>query len=231
MIPLKDDNPTANFPLMTIILIAVNILVFFLVQPMEQESRQAFIMQFGFLPARLFFHRGGEYLVPPFSTIFTSMFLHGGIIHLAGNMLYLWIFGNNIEDIMGKVRFLLFYLLCGLSGALLQGVLDTDSTVPMIGASGAISGVLGAYLLRFPRARVTVLIFFFYIMQFIKVPASIVLGFWIVFQVLAGLGSLGGTGGGVAFFAHIGGFAAGLALVSLFAKRRREYYGRWRPFA
>jgi len=226
MIPLKDDNPTSSFPLVTILLIAANVSAYFLLQPAEPDSRQAFITQFGFQPVRLFFHTAGDFVLPSLATIFTSMFLHGGIVHLAGNMLYLWIFGNNIEDIMGKVRFLIFYLLCGIAGALLQGALHPNSAIPMIGASGAISGLLGAYLLRFPRSRVTVLMFFFYFIRFIKIPAYIVLGFWIVFQVLSGLGSLGIRGGGVAFFAHIGGFAAGLILVSLFARRRRGYYRR-----
>ena len=131
---------------------------------------------------------------------------------------------------MGKFRFIVFYILCGIAAAMLQGILDVDSRVPMIGASGAISGVLGAYLIRFPRARVTVLLFFFFIIQLIKVPASIVLGLWIVFQVLSGLGSLGAQGG-VAFFAHIGGFLAGIGLLKVFEKRRGYYSGRWRPFA
>ena len=131
---------------------------------------------------------------------------------------------------MGPFRFIAFYLLCGIGGAMLQGVLDPDSTIPMIGASGAISGVLGAYLIRFPRARVTVFFFIFYFIRIIQVPAYIVLGLWIVFQSFSGVVSIGAKGGGVAFFAHIGGFAAGILLLKVFEKRRR-YYGRWSPFS
>ena len=230
MIPLKDDNPTSSTPVVTIALIIINVAVHLLLTPLKLEAHREAVMQFGFIPIRLFMGEGTGFIVPPPLTIFTSMFLHGSFMHLAGNMLYLWIFGNNIEDIMGKFRFIVFYILCGIGAAMLQGILDVDSRVPMIGASGAISGVLGAYLIRFPRARVTVLLFFFFIIQLIKVPASIVLGLWIVFQVLSGLGSLGAQGG-VAFFAHIGGFLAGIGLLKVFEKRRGYYSGRWRPFA
>ena len=167
--------------------------------------------------------------MPNIFTLFTSMFLHGGFLHIFGNMLYLWIFGDNVEAIMGSVRFLLFYLLCGLIAALSYIIIDPNSTVPMIGASGAISGVLGAYFLRFPRARVHVLFIFFFIFRVIRVSALFVLGFWFLFQLLNGLGQmkLHSTGGGVAWFAHIGGFIAGMILVYFFEKKHKtRIYGR-----
>lgn len=230
MIPLKDDNPTANFPIVTVIIIAVNVIVHFMLLPLGVKEHSAVFMQYGFIPGRLF---AGEWInspLPPVLTLFSSMFLHGGLMHLVGNMLYLWIFGNNIEDIMGPFRFTAFYLLCGIGAAMLQSIIKPDSVIPMIGASGAISGVMGAYLIRFPKARVTVLFFLFFFIRIFQVPASVVLGFWIFFQFISGFGSLGGSGGGVAFFAHIGGFAFGILLLKVFEKQRK-YYGRWSPFA
>jgi len=229
MIPLKDDNPTPNFPIVTVIIIAVNVIVHVMLMPYGDKELRAVFMQFGFIPGRLF---AGEWInspAPPVITLLSSMFLHGGFIHLAGNMLYLWIFGNNIEDIMGPIRFTAFYLLCGIGAAMLQSVIKPGSVIPMIGASGAISGVMGAYLIRFPKARITVLFFLFFFIRIFQVSASLVLGFWILFQFISGFGSLGGEGGGVAFFAHIGGFAFGILLVKVFEKQRK-YYGRWSPF-
>ena len=158
------------------------------------------------------------YLVPPVATVFSSMFLHGGFMHLAGNMLYLWIFGNNVEDSMGHVRFVIFYLLCGVAAALAQAWPNPDSTIPMIGASGAISGVLGAYLLLFPRARVLVLIPLGAFSRIVYVPAMFVLGFWFVLQLISTALTEGGQGG-VAWGAHIGGFVAGMVLIPLFKHR------------
>jgi membrane associated rhomboid family serine protease len=161
------------------------------------------------------------------------MFMHGGLFHVAGNMLYLWIFGNNVEDSMGKIRFLLFYLLCGAAAALAQYAADPASRVPMVGASGAISGALGAYLVLFPGARVWTLVVFGFFWRLVPVPALIVLGFWIVVQVLNGLITFGqsfgsgGEGGGVAFLAHVGGFVAGMALVFLFRRQPRIAYRRY----
>ncbi|OGW56721.1 MAG: rhomboid family intramembrane serine protease, partial [Nitrospirae bacterium RIFCSPHIGHO2_02_FULL_42_12] len=156
----------------------------------------------------------------PYITIFTSMFLHGGFFHVAGNMLYLWIFGNNIEDSMGHVKFIIFYLLCGIVAVYTFSIINSHSTIPMVGASGAVSGVLGAYIILFPRAKVLTLVPFGFYMQMIKVPAIFVLGFWIVIQIINGMLS-GGTRGGVAWFAHIGGFIAGMALISLFKNRKK----------
>jgi membrane associated rhomboid family serine protease len=160
---------------------------------------------------------------PPWLTIFTSMFLHGGLFHVGGNMLYLWIFGNNVEDAMGRLRYLLFYLVCGVAAAVAQYLSSPHSPVPMIGASGAVSGTLGAYLLLYPHARVWTLVIFGFFWRLVPVPAVIVLGFWIVVQVLNGLITFGGggagAGGGVAFLAHVGGFVAGMALVLPFRRR------------
>jgi membrane associated rhomboid family serine protease len=166
---------------------------------------------------------------PAFLTIFTSMFMHGGWLHIAGNMLFLWIFGNNVEDAMGRVRYALFYLLGGIAAALAQVAIDPDATVPLVGASGAIAAVLGGYALLYPRARVLTLFFFFFIF-FIEVPALLLLGLWIFTQFLPAVGQLAttevGDGGGVAYWAHIGGFLFGLAAIKLFAHRRSAQYGR-----
>jgi membrane associated rhomboid family serine protease len=158
-------------------------------------------------------------IIPPWMTAFTSMFMHGGWMHLIGNMLYLWIFGNNVEDSMGHVRFVFFYLLCGIAAVLAQAWPDPDSAVPMIGASGAISGVLGAYLLLFPHARVLVAIPFGIIVHTMRIPAGFVLGFWFLMQLLSSA-TAGDQQGGVAFGAHIGGFIAGMALIPFFKYRR-----------
>jgi membrane associated rhomboid family serine protease len=166
---------------------------------------------------------------PGFLTIFSSMFMHGGWLHIAGNMLFLWIFGNNVEDAMGRVRYVLFYLLGGIAAALAQVAIDPDATVPLVGASGAIAAVLGGYALLYPRARVLTLFFFFFIF-FVEVPALLLLGLWIFTQFLPAVGQLAtpevGDGGGVAYWAHIGGFLFGLAAIKLFAHRRSAEYGR-----
>jgi len=165
--------------------------------------------------------------VPVGATVITSMFLHGGFLHVIGNMLYLWIFGNNVEDAMGRLRFALFYLLCGTTAALGHAFLNLRSTVPMIGASGAVSGVLGAYVLLYPRARVLTLFTLGFFVRLIEVPALVVLGFWFILQFLNVLIASGsGAGGGVAWHAHIGGFVAGMLLVGLFKRRGVPFWGR-----
>ncbi len=178
----------------------------------------------GAIPARLMspgpLHDG---LLPPWMTVITSMFLHGGFIHLGGNMLYLWIFGDNVEDAMGHARFAAFYLVSGILAAYANAAVSPESTVPMIGASGAISGVLGAYFILYPRARVVTLIPIVFYVQIVSIPAIFVLGFWILAQIVNGLMSLGLTGGGIAWFAHVGGFFAGMAMVKLFQRRRRRF--------
>jgi len=232
MFPLKDDLPSRSAPVITVSIITLNVLVF-LYQlslqfgvslevdnpPHALETAQAFILEFGLVPCRL----TGLCSTPddqpaPLFTVFSSMFLHGGLFHVGGNMLYLWIFGNNVEDTLGHTRFALFYLLSGVVAAATQVLIAPGSEVPMIGASGAVSGVLGAYLLLFPHARVSTLIIFGFFWRFVSVPAVVVLGFWIVVQILNGLGSFG-EAGGVAWFAHIGGFFLGMALLIVLRPR------------
>ncbi|MEW6331011.1 MAG: rhomboid family intramembrane serine protease [Pseudomonadota bacterium] len=221
MIPLHDDNPTTIKPLLTIAFIAACVLVFLWQISLGTRGFEAAVFRLGVIPATLL---GGKTLppelalVPPSMTVFTSMFLHGGWMHLIGNMLYLWIFGNNVEDAMGHVRFVIFYLLCGIAAVLAQALPDTNSTIPMIGASGAISGVLGAYLLLYPRAHVLVLIPLGVYMHTTRLPAMVVLGFWFVLQLLNSA-LADSSQGGVAFGAHIGGFVAGMVLLPLFKRR------------
>ncbi len=222
MIPLHDDNPTEITPKVTIAIIVLCVLTFFWQLSLGPQAAAGAVYAFGMIPAVLI--EGAELppdlaAIPATATLFTSMFLHGGWMHLIGNMLYLWIFGNNIEDVMGHGRFIVFYALCGIAAAFAQAFQDPGSTIPMIGASGAISGVLGAYLLLFPKARVLVLIPLGFFMHLIKLPAVVVLGFWIVVQILSGAGAPSG-GGGVAWWAHIGGFMAGLPLIYLFRRKR-----------
>lgn len=218
MIPIKDDNPTHQVPLITIGLIMANILVF-LHQLSLGRGEEVFIYRFGAIPYEI---TRLQNFPASIGSLFTSMFLHGGPFHLLGNMLYLWIFGDNVEYIMGHLRFLGFYLLCGLAAALSHILAEPNSILPMVGASGAISGVLGAYFLRFPRAKVLVLVpLFFWFIRIIRIPAFFVLGFWFLMQVMSGFMSLGiSVTGGVAWFAHIGGFLAGMILVRYFEKRR-----------
>lgn len=226
MIPIRDDNPTPYYPLVTVILILVNVAVH-LYQLTLGTGVESFVYRFGAIPWEIthgmeWTRLPGGYQTPggPWITLVTSMFLHGSIPHLIGNMLYLWIFGDNIEAIMGHARFLFFYLMAGLAAAAAQILTHVDSVIPMVGASGAISGVLGAYLIRFPRARVHVLFIFFLFIRIFAIPALYVLGFWFLFQLFSGLGSLG-YGDGVAWFAHVGGFVSGMVLVFVFERKDR----------
>jgi membrane associated rhomboid family serine protease len=238
MIPLKDDVPSRSLPLVTIALIVLNVLVFLYKLSLGFDARgpgagavEALVAEFGLVPCRLTqscpagFGRLGDDFPSPVATIFTSMFLHGGLLHVGGNMLYLWIFGDNLEDTLGHARFLFFYLTAGVAAALSQTLVTPSSGVPMIGASGAVSGVLGAYLLLFPHASVYTLVTFGF---FVKVPALIVLGFWIVLQLLYGYLTISahsfrlGETGGVAWFAHIGGFLAGMLLLFLLRPRQNR---------
>ncbi|HTZ35568.1 MAG TPA: rhomboid family intramembrane serine protease [Stellaceae bacterium] len=224
LLPLYDDNPTTRAPIVTCALIAICCLVF-----LWQLGQNAHVVDYsyGFVPAVLF-HTArlpqALAVLPPWATIFTSMFLHGGWLHIGGNMLFLWIFGNNIEDVLGHFRYLLLYLVSGVVAALCQALADPGSTLPMIGASGAIAGVLGAYLLLYPQANVHVLVLIVILLRIVTVPAWILLGLWFAAQLLSGL--LSGSGGGVAFWAHVGGFATGIAL--LFAVRPRGIVF-WQP--
>lgn len=232
MIPLHDDNPTKLTPVVTIAFIAACVLVFFYQASLPAGSGDTFAFQYGAIPALLFGQADLPETVvpiPAYTTLITSMFLHGGWMHLIGNMLYLWVFGNNIEDVMGHAKFVAFYLACGILAALSHALTDPSSTIPMVGASGAISGVLGAYVLLFPRARVLVLMPG---LGATRVAAGVVLGMWFVMQLLSGGMSIGSEGGGVAFFAHIGGFVAGMALIGLFKRPDVPYFaprqrGRW----
>lgn len=221
MIPLYDDNPTRIFPVITVLLIAANVAVFIyeLILPSPQ-ALEGFVRAAAIIPYDVTHN-----LDPRVSlTLFTSLFVHAGWLHIIGNMLYLWIFGNNVEDAMGHLRFALFYLLCGLAASAAQIAVNIDSPVPNIGASGAIAGVLGAYLILFPRARVVSLVTLGYFVRLVKVPAVLVLGLWIVVQLFSGLASLGMPEvGGVAWFAHLGGLLVGLLLVRLFVRRRVWY--------
>jgi membrane associated rhomboid family serine protease len=222
MLPLRDHNPIRTTPVINYLLIAVNVLMFFWEVSLGPNIERA-LFNVAFIPAR-FWNR--ELIVFNVITIFVSMFLHGGLLHVGGNMLYLWIFGDNIEDRLGHFRYLVFYLACGFVATLSHAFVNPGSQVPSIGASGAIAGVLGAYLVLFPKARVTTLIPIFFFITVRELPAVFILGFWFVLQFFSGVGSLGAAQntGGVAYFAHIGGFICGMILVALLGgmRRRRE---------
>jgi membrane associated rhomboid family serine protease len=226
MIPISDDTPSRRTPVMTILIIAACALVYVWEVKLGRQMNAALDV-LGFTPASLFSHRAApsELLgIPAFATIFTSMFLHGSILHIAGNMLYLWIFGNNIEDAMGHIAFLVFYLVCGVIAALTMVYIDPASQVPMVGASGAISGVLAAYMLLYPRARVTVIIPLVVIFWPFRISAFFVVGFWFLTQLFMAAFT-DPNQPGVAFWAHVGGFAAGLVLTPLFKSSAVPYFG------
>ena len=216
-IPLKDENPTQRFPVVTVVLITLNVLIF-LYQIFSPEGLQYSIYRMGAIPYEITHFTTISQLprISPPLTLLTSLFLHGSFLHLFGNMLYLWIFGNNIEDFLGPFRYILFYFLSGLGASLVHIIFHPSSMIPMIGASGAIAGVLGAYFLLYPGARVLTIVFFW----IIPVPAFFILGLWFVAQVMNI-----GIGGGVAWFAHIGGFLIGIALIRVYVKKRRVQ--RW----
>ena len=219
MFPYKDDNPTKSFPSVTIGIIVLNIVVFIL-QVLSSGDGQRIVFAYGAIPHNIVSLESTQ-PIHPFLTIFTSMFMHGGLFHIFGNMLYLWIFGNNIEDRIGHFRFIIFYFFCGIIAAFSHTLAAADSNVPMIGASGAVSGVLGAYLLLFPYARVHTVIFLGFFVQTVQIPALIVIGFWAIIQIVNGLITQGLLNqGGVAWFAHVGGFIAGLVTIKLWLPRR-----------
>ncbi|MBI4383098.1 MAG: rhomboid family intramembrane serine protease [Nitrospinae bacterium] len=208
MIPLKDENPTQNFPLVTVLLIAANVAVFFsFIVPAGLKDEASLFDSYGLIPLHLL-----ETPVAVYPTVFSAMFLHSGLGHLAGNMLYLWIFGNNIEDVLGKTRFILFYLVCGAIASFCHIAADPRSEVPMVGASGAISGILGAYLVLFPFARVRTLVFLGFFITIVRIPAVVLLGIWFLIQISSSA-LMADLSGGVAWYAHIGGFAAGILLI------------------
>jgi rhomboid family protein len=266
LLPLKDNIPTARFPVITVAIIVINV-GFFIWQwtyPTDPALSQLGVksidqssLEYGAIPQRIVHPgEGGDCAIgainaqgepgvvcpgtkqftqsperipldqaPWWVTVFTSMFMHGGILHIAGNMLFLWVFGNNIEDSMGRLKFVLFYLLAGLIAVYSQAFIDPSSTAPTIGASGAVAGVLGGYALLFPAARVLTLIFIIFFVTVVEIPALILLSIWFVLQFIPALGEVAvevGGSGGVAYFAHVGGFLFGLAAIKLFASRRRE---------
>jgi membrane associated rhomboid family serine protease len=233
VIPLRDANPTRRAPVVTVGLIAASAIVFayqlFLGTQRGDATLDAFVTRWAIVPAELVAAIGSGALVSAETfTLISSQFLHGGVFHIAGNLLFLWIFGNNVEDRFGRGPFLAFYLVGGIVAGLTQVAIDPGSTIPVIGASGAIAAVLGAYLVLFPRARVTTVIFLVFFYQLIDLPAVFVLAFWFLLQLIDGIGSLGmasASAGGVAFFAHIGGFVFG-ALIGWLA---RITGAGWRP--
>ena len=208
MIPLRDVIPSRTTPYVTIGLIVVNVLVFLYESTLDERSLEAFMLYFGLVPAAF-----------SWVAVLTSMFVHGGLLHAGGNMLFLWIFGDNVEDRTGHGRFLVFYLLCGVAAALAQSALSPNSVTAMVGASGAIAGVMGAYFVLYPRSRIVTLVFLFIFVQVLEVPAIVFLGLWFVLQFFSGMLSAGRTGGGVAWWAHIGGFVFGMAVGLLWARR------------
>ena len=231
MIPLHDDNPTRRFAVVTAVIIALNVAVFAfeLLLPLGGLTMQAFVARAGLTPYEI--THGVDLppadLLPTWATMFSSLFIHGGWLHIIFNMLFLWIFGNNVEDAMGAWRFTLFYLVCGMAATAAQVVADPGSLSPLIGASGAIAGVLGAYLVLYPRARVLTVLPLFFVFPVLWVPAWILLGAWFAIQAVQGVTTYGAQGAGVAFFAHVGGFVAGLALVLVFARREPRRKTTW----
>jgi membrane associated rhomboid family serine protease len=231
--PLKDNIPTLRFPVVTVTLIALNAFVYIFLQdgvlglPDGGASGDWPVPTYAEIPCELTGDEpcrtapGGP---SPIVTVLTAMFMHGSILHIGGNMLFLWIFGNNVEDSMGPVKFLLFYLLGGIAAAALQIAIGPGSEIPNLGASGAVAGVLGGYLLLFPRARVITVIFIIFFFTIVELPALLILGFWFVQQVLFGYFDLNSAGdeGGVAYFAHVGGFVFGLLAIKLFADERKR---------
>jgi membrane associated rhomboid family serine protease len=231
MIPLRDAVPSHSFPVVTVLLIGLNVLAFFYELSLGR-ALEAFIFEYGAVPLRFILEgqREGALAVERFVPIITSMFLHGGWLHLGGNMLYLWIFGDNVEDRLGHVLFLLFYLACGIMAALTQIYINPTSKIPMVGASGAVAGVLGGYLLLFPHARVLTLIPILFFFQIVELPALLFLIFWFLMQFLSGAIAITAApyeAGGVAWWAHIGGFVSGLMLAFLLPKRKENARGHY----
>ena len=248
MIPLRDENPTRTFPIIVVLLIAANTGIYIYQSLLPDLNQLLFVYTHAAIPTVLLGKTtvlqaiqatqpevsgylasrdlAPQALSPVWLTIFTAMFLHGGWLHLGGNMLFLWVFGNNVEDLLGHFRFLIFYLVCGLIAAAAQIALSLDSPLPMLGASGAIAGVLGAYYLRFPQARVLTLVWLLFFIRVVYLPASLLLFIWFFLQLVQGASSLGSHGlsasGGVAVFAHVGGFVAGWLLIRVFAPHDRR---------
>ncbi|NJN50615.1 MAG: rhomboid family intramembrane serine protease [Gammaproteobacteria bacterium] len=235
MFPLRDENPRVHPPIATIAIIALNAFAWIVLQGFGNDpALAASICKFGLIPGDVLgtAPAGSSFAVShelvcvldgdgSYLNVLTSMFMHGGWFHIVGNLWFLWIFGDNVEDAMGSARFAAFYVLCGIGAAVAQMLTDTSSIVPMVGASGAIGGVMGAYALLYPRAHIHTFIFLGFYMTTVAVPAVFMLGYWFLLQVLGGLPATAGEGGGVAFWAHIGGFLAGVVLVYLFTDSQR----------
>ena len=224
MIPLKDDNPTSSRPIVTYFLIGLCVVIFFMQLGSQSYKTGQLFYSYGLIPSVLTGHDQlplDFYVVPAYVTIFSSMFMHGGFMHLIGNMLYMWIFADNIEDSLGPKNFVIFYLLCGIGAAMAQVLIDTHSQIPMVGASGAIGGILGAYLINHPNAKVLVLIPFGFFSQLIKIRALYVLGFWFILQFINS-SMMTSQEGGVAYAAHIGGFVSGMVLILFFNKKIKK---------
>ncbi|MCL4474535.1 MAG: rhomboid family intramembrane serine protease [Actinobacteria bacterium] len=226
MLPFKDNIPTERFPIVTVIIIAINAAVFFYELSLGAAGKlDDFFTQYGMTPYEI--THGVSTVprsIPVYLTLITAMFLHGGWLHIGGNMLYLWIFGNNVEDTMGRFRFIFFYLACGVLAGLAQIAVDPSSIVVNIGASGAIAGILGAYLVLFPRAKVTTLIFLVVFITVVQLPAVAVLIFWFLLQLFSGVIGMSASGDNVAYFAHIGGFLAGLLTIKLFTLGKHKVH-------
>jgi len=222
LIPIRDTIPSRTLPVVTVTLIIVNVLAFFHEFSLGGELG-SFMSSFAVVPAKSIHLISEGAVVSGLWPFFTAMFLHGGWWHLIGNMLYLWIFGDNVEDTVGHAGFLFFYMLCGLGSNFAHALSDTASTIPSLGASGAIAGVLGAYIILFPRSKIVTLVPIFFFIHFIEVPAFLFLGIWFLLQLMSGLASLGvqTTSGGIAWWAHIGGFAIGAVLLPVFKRRSR----------
>ena len=221
MIPLRDVIPSRTTPYVTIALVAVNALVYLYEMTLGDSALEEFILYFGLVPAAF-----------SWVAVLTSMFLHGGLLHVGGNMLFLWIFGDNVEDRMGHGRFVVFYLLCGAAAALAQTAMSPDSVVPMVGASGAVAGVMGAYFVLYPHSRIVTLIPLFVFFHVMEVPALVFLGLWFVLQFVSGVGSIatatgGEPAGGIAFWAHVAGFVAGVSGVLVFRRPERQRVEWW----
>jgi len=229
LVPLHDNNPTRTTPYVVLALIAANVVTFLHELSLSEEGLNRFFYTYAIVPEQLTASlQSGNlaYVVPQLSTLITSQFLHGGFLHVGGNMLFLWVFGNNIEDQIGHLKFLIFYLICGSLAGLAQWFFFSQSAVPVLGASGAIAGVLGAYILRFPRAEVLTLVPFFFFLFTIHIPAVLFLGFWFLQQAVQGVAALqastGVNSGGVAYWAHAGGFVFGALLAAPFGLFRRR---------
>ncbi len=221
MIPLRDNIPSRTFPIVNSTLIIINCVVF-LYELSLGPGLSLFIDRYGVIPARFFNARLASDMITP---LFSFMFLHGGWLHIISNMLYLWIFGDNVEDRMGPFGYLIFYLMCGIASGLVQLFVSPASRIPIVGASGAIAGVMGAYLLLYPYGRVVTLIFVLFFVQVVQIPAFFFLVFWFMLQFLSGASSMAGQEGGVAWWAHVGGFLCGLLMVFPFSRRKKA--ARW----